>query len=131
VKSNGSVSTSVRPGNVRVATPATGTTTVVSSTSANYNRKPEMPVSPRVDIGPKAYRVFKNQERLVIRFCVGKGWVRGRRSYFQAGRYFVWDMDTGRIAAKTAKYGYDTKQDAIRVARQYRDKFGAYVRVGF
>ena len=88
-------------------------------------------MKPKVDIGPKAYKVYRNKERLVIRFCVGQGWVRGKGSYFRRGNWFVWDMDTGRVAAKTAKHGYRDKSEAVRVAREYRDKYGAYVRFGF
>lgn len=122
-KSNGLVSTNARGSAVKSDTRATVKTTAAISSSR--------PVSPKVDIGPKAYKVFRNGDRLVIRFCVGQGWVRNKGHYSRRGRYFVWDMDTGKVAAKTERYGYPDKTAAIQVARNYRDKYGAYVRVGF
>lgn len=122
-KSNGSGFTSARGSAVKSGTRATVKTTAATSSSR--------PVSPKVDIGPKAYKVFRNGDRLVIRFCVGQGWVRNKGHYSRRGRYFVWDMDTGKVAAKTERYGYPDKDAAVRVARSYRDKYGAYVRVGF
>lgn len=91
-----------------------------------------MPESPKVDIGPKAYRVYKNKERLVIRFYVAQGIVRRRGRYVGDGKFYVYDMaSAGRIAGKTAKEGYKDKKEAIRVAREYRDKYGAYARSPF
>lgn len=40
-------------------------------------------------------------------------------------------MDTGKYAARTSKDGYATKKEAVRVAREYRDKYGAYAKVPF
>lgn len=122
-KSNVSVSTNARGSAVKSGTRAT-----VKITGATNSSRP---VSPKVDLGPKAYKVFRNGDRLVIRFCVGQGWVRNRGHYSRRGRYFVWDMDTGKVAAKTERYGYPDKTAAVKVARNYRDKYGAYVRVGF
>jgi hypothetical protein len=45
--------------------------------------------------------------------------------------WWVMDMDTGKVAAKTSKTGYPTKQEAVRVAREYRDRYGAYVKAPF
>lgn len=96
-------------------TPTTG-----SSTSCE--RAPERP---RVDIGPKAYKVYHNGSRKVIRFFVAQPF--GRRKNF-----FVFDMDsTGRYAGKTKKDGYPTKEEAVKVARTYRDRYGAYTRCPF
>lgn len=84
-----------------------------------------------MDIGPKAYRVYRSGERLVIRFSIGRKLVRRRGFYREAGEeFYVWDMDTGRMAAKTSKQGY-SRDEAVRVAREYRDRYGAYVRFGF
>lgn len=126
VKSNVSGSTSARGSVAKNDMRAT-----VMTTAATNSSNMELPVSPKVDLGPKAYKVYRNGDRLVIRFCVGQGWVRNKGHYSRRGRYFVWDMDTGRIAAKTEKHGYPDKNAAVRVARSYRDKYGAYVRVGF
>lgn len=127
-KSKGSDSTSARRLIAKSATQATGTTIVASATS---NRSP-VPVYPRVDIGPKAYKVYRNQDRLVVRFTVDKVLQKnGRGGYVRVGRYYVWDMDTGQIATRTKKSGYLDKKEAVKVAREYRDRYGAYVRVGF
>lgn len=40
-------------------------------------------------------------------------------------------MDTGTYAARTEKDGYPTKKAAVKVARAYRDKYGAYAKVPF
>ena len=55
--------------------------------------------------------------------------LRGIRPH--TGPFYVWDMDTGKIAAKTSKTGYAEKEEAMKVAREYRDKYGAYVRFKF
>lgn len=58
--------------------------------------------------------------------------MRGKGAYYvRTGNWFVWDMDTGKIAAKTSKTGYTDKKEAVRIAREYRDKYGAYVRFDF
>jgi len=90
-----------------------------------------MPVAPKVDIGPQAYRVYRNGDRLVIRFGVGQipTGIRGVRPH--TGPFYVWDMDTGKVAAKTSKTGYTDRNEAVRIAREYREKYGAYVRFKF
>lgn len=40
-------------------------------------------------------------------------------------------MDSGRIAGRTSKSGYESKKEAVRVAREYRDKYGAYTKAPF
>lgn len=130
-KSRESDSTSASRSAAKKSTRATETSTDASSSTENSR-----PLKPRVDIGPKAYKVFRNGDRLVIRFSVDQMLVRavrGKRNvyYTRAGNWFVWDMDTGRIAAKTSKTGYTDRQEAVRVAREYRDKYGAYVRFYF
>lgn len=92
---------------------------------------PEMPDSPRVDIGPKSYKKYRNRERLVIRFYVMQQVHRYKGRYRRGGNYFVYDMTTDGRAGKTAKDGYADKEEAIAVAREYRDKYGAYARCPF
>lgn len=129
-KSKESVSTSASRSGAKKSTRATETSTDESSSTENSR-----PLKPRVDIGPKAYKVFRNKERLVIRFSVEQGLrraVRGKSAWhIRTGNWFVWDMDTGKIAAKTSKTGYTDKREAVQVAREYRDKYGAYVRFYF
>lgn len=131
-KSKGSASTSASRSVAKKSTRATETSGGGSSASENSSNRPE---SPRADIGPKAYKVFRNGERLVIRFSVEQALrriPRGKCSYYvRTGNWFVYDMDTGRAAAKTSKTGYQDKREAVKVAREYRDRYGAYVRFGF
>lgn len=126
-KSNGSVSTIVGSSGARSSTPATP----VRTPSGYY----DIPVAPKVDIGHKAYELWPGGGVKVIRFCVDLETYRKRRgrcgSYAKREPYFVYDMDTGGIAAKTSKTGYATKKEAVRVARQYRDTYGAYAKVPF
>lgn len=126
-KSSVSDSTTVKSSGARKTTPATP----VSTSSGSC----EIPVAPRVDIGHKAYEVWPGGAVRVIRFCVDLETYRKRRgkcsAYAKREPYFVYDMDTGGIAAKTSKTGYATKKEAVKVARMYRDKYGAYAKVPF
>jgi hypothetical protein len=110
-------------------------TRVTTSTTASGSRSgtsTELPATPRVDIGPKAYKRYKDRSRLVIRFFVAEDLVRWRGAYHGTGRFFVYDMESrGKIAGKTSKDGYATEQEAVKVAREYRDKYGAYTRFKF
>jgi hypothetical protein len=128
-KSKGSASTTAKNSG------AGNTTRGVSSNTGSGSSRSiseEMPEAPRVDLGPKAYKKYKNKERLVIRFYVAPGIVRRRGRYRSDGRFYVYDMaGTGRVAGKTSKEGYADKKEAIRVARAYRDKYGAYTRFPF
>lgn len=131
-KSSGSASTSASRSAAKKSTHATETTGGASSFTGNFSERPK---NPRVDIGPKAYKVYQNKDRLVIRFSVDQAprrVARGKGAYYtRTGNWFVWDMDTGRVAVKTSKTGYTDRKEAVRVAREYRDKYGAYVRFGY
>jgi hypothetical protein len=67
----------------------------------------------------------------VVRFYVSRGVSRARAAYVYCGCWFVCDMDSRGIAGKTSKSGYESKKEAVRVAREYRDKYGAYTKVPF
>lgn len=86
-----------------------------------------------MDIGPKAYREYRDRSRLVIRFYVSQSTVRLRKGAyrFNTGNWFVWDMDSRGVAGKTSKTGYASKKEAVRVAREYRDRYGAYTKAPF
>lgn len=92
-----------------------------------------MPDRPKVDIGPKAYKVYRSGSRKVIRFFVCRPFVRDMKNRWKpTTNWYVMDMaGEGHIAAKTKKQGYPDKKDAVRVAREYRDKYGAYAKVPF
>jgi hypothetical protein len=87
------------------------------------------PNCPRVDVGPKAYWIYRDRTRKVIRFCVCRPII--LRTMRRATVWYVMDMDTGTIAAKTSKTGYTDQREAMDVARDYRDRYGAYVRSAF
>lgn len=73
-------------------------------------------------LGPRAVKVFKNRERAVIRFYVSPS---------ASGRWHVVDAETWKVAGGTEKAGYRAKEEAIRIARKYRDTYGAYARSPF
>ena len=84
-----------------------------------------------MDIGPKCYELWPGGAVRVIRFYVGLTMRRSYGRYRFDEPYRVYDMDTGKYAARTNKDGYATKKEAVRVAREYRDKYGAYAKVPF
>lgn len=87
------------------------------------------PKNPRVDQGPKGYGRTKNGKYVVvIRFFVGQ---LPRRS---STRWWVFDIeeDTNQgIARGTKTQGYGSQEEAIAVARQYRDEYGPYGKAPF
>lgn len=91
-----------------------------SSPSLAAKRK-KIPEKPRTTNGPSAFRVYSNGRRLVVRFFVVQ----------RRGRWFVADALTWRTADGTEESGYSEKKDAVRVARYYRDEYGAYCKSPF
>lgn len=107
---------------------ATKSTRTARSTTRSGSSEP---VSPRVDIGPQAYKEYPSRRRRVVRFFVA-GRLLGKQSCLSSKPpFFVYDMDSGRIAGRTSKSGYESKKEAVRVAREYRDKYGAYTKAPF
>lgn len=94
----------------------------MTGTGSKSSKKPS---KPKVDIGPKAYGIHKRGRRLCIRFFVY------RRFGSKKDLWFVGDVETGQRAARTSSVGYTSKSDAVRVAREYRDKYGAYGKAPF
>jgi hypothetical protein len=95
---------------------------IVRMTTPRGDSPEGAPEKPRVDLGPKAYKEHKSHKRSVIRFFV----------QLRRGRWFVLDVcSRGRYAAKTSENGYATKQEAVAIAREYRDRYGAYAKVPF
>lgn len=90
-----------------------------------------MPTSPKADIGPKSYAVYKSRARKTIRFFVDRPLVSHRGRWRTTASWYVLDMDTGTIAARTKKEGYPDRKDAVRVAREHRDEYGAYTKAPF
>lgn len=71
--------------------------------------------------GPRAYRVLKSGARVVCRFYIAPA---------SGGRWRIIDSDTWDVASGTEKTGY-RREEAIEIAREYRDTYGAYVRSPF
>lgn len=92
-----------------------------TSSPSSPGQKQEIPKKPRVTIGPSAVRVYSSGRRLVIRFFVVE----------RRGRWYVADSLTWRTADGTEESGYPTKEESVRVARYYRDEYGAYCKSPF
>lgn len=106
--------------------------TSTSSSSTSQKTSKPIPEKPRVDRGPFAVKEFRSRERAVARFfitqsrgtaCLRRGWV--------PGNWWVVDAETWTTAAGTKKEGYRTEEEAKRIARRYRDEYGAYARSPF
>lgn len=91
-------------------------TEAASSTSTHYV---PLPKKPKVTVGPKAYRIYSSRRRLVIRFFVAK----------HRGTWVVADSFTWCQAEGTGTY--QSKEEAVEVAREYRDSYGAYCKSPF
>lgn len=117
-------STTVRRVVVRRRTAETRRSITASSSSGSGNKTgvTRIPKKPKVTLGPRAVKVFKNRERAVIRFYVSPS---------ASGMWQVVDAETWRVAGGTEKAGYRAKAEAIRIAQQYRDTYGAYTRSPF
>lgn len=91
-----------------------------SSPSSAAKRK-KIPSKPLTTIGPSAVRAYASGRRLVIRFFLVE----------RRGRWFVADALTWSTAEGTDESGYHTRPEAIRVAKYYRDEYGAYCKSPF
>lgn len=139
-RETGSASRPIRVRRTREKSRGPASTTATSSAAKSRTRTaptttyvPDFPEKPRVDIGPKAYVSYKSGARKVIRFFVDRPFVRDAKNRWKpTSVWYVLDMGGERlVAAGTKKQGYPEKKDAVRVAREYRDKYGAYVKVEF
>jgi hypothetical protein len=101
----------------------------MTGTDTKSTKKPSRP---RVDIGPKSYGIKKHGRRLCIRFFIYqyKSFGRSKGKSFARNIWFVGDMETGGRAARTSRMGY-AREEAVAVAREYRDKYGAYTKSPF
>jgi len=103
------------------------------TTSSQKPSAKQRPSKPRVDIGPKSYGVTRLGKRIVIRFFVQRKTLPMRRPTNES-RWIVLDVleeSNGNIAAGTKPEGYGSKENAIEVAREYRDTYGAYGKADF
>lgn len=122
-----SVSTPAKSSGAKKPTRAVRSTT----RSGSSEPMPKEPGTPRTDIGPRAYKEYPSRRRRVVRFFVAGALLRKRGCLSSQPPWFVYDMDSGNIAGRTSKTGYESKKEAVRVAREYRDKYGAYTKAPF
>lgn len=84
-----------------------------------------------MDQGPRAYGRTKRGWFIVVRFFVSQNALNWRRP---DGRWWVLDIEEEEnrgIAKGTKKEGYRSKEEAIAVARKYRDEYGTYGKAPF
>lgn len=103
---------------------------VVRSKSSSRKKytPPKLPSKPKVTVGPRSYGLTKRGRRIVVRFYVSR-----RRAFRGRGiskNWYVIDYDEG-IAKTTNPDGYESRSEAIGVARKLRDEYGAWSRSPF
>lgn len=102
-----------------------------SGTSSEKSSERKRPSKPRVDIGPRAYGRTPKGRYITIRFFISNRVVSNRKP---SDRWWVLDIEEDEnrgIAKGTKKDGYSSKEEAITIAREYRDEYGAYGKVHF
>jgi hypothetical protein len=103
------------------------------SSSDTVYKKPKLPDKPPVTKGPRSYGRTRKGKYIVPRF-----WVYSHTSSvlvkgFRLGRHYVIDMhEPERASARgTNPSGYATEKEAAKIAKKYRDKYGAWAKVPF
>lgn len=84
--------------------------------------------------GGKCYGRTKRGGYIVVRFFITQwriGLGTGRDHTKPDDPWFVVDLEAGTYASGTKKSGYPTKEQAIKVARRYRDEYGAWAVMPF
>lgn len=88
-----------------------------------------LPKKPPVDKGPKSYGRDKKGRYIIVRFWVYQKGKKDRwaREY-KTGPYYVIDMaePDRKVARGTNPEGYADRREAVAVAREFRDEYGAY-----
>ena len=90
---------------------------------------PKLPERPKVTDGPKSYGRTRWGRYIVVRFYVFKP--------YRKARWIVIDNEerkgrwTNFVARGTNERGYDTRNEAVAIARKYRDKYGSWSRLPF
>lgn len=87
---------------------------------------PKLPEKPKVTEGPKSYGQTKRGQYIVPRFWITQ-FRNGvhRLNAKESSPWFVIDMEEASLARGTQKSGYP-KEEAVRIARKFRDKYGAW-----
>ena len=69
---------------------------------------------------------------MVIRFFITQqSGVRYLRRRWVPGNWYVVDSLTWKVASGTRAEGYRKKDEALRIAREYREEYGAYCKSPF
>lgn len=117
---------------VRRKTVKKSTPVAHKSSSTSSSRKGTVPKRPKVTTGPRAMKTYTSGRRLVIRFFVTQHY--GTRNLWRRwvpGPWYVVDSLTWRTADGTETKGYRKKEEAVSIAREYRDEYGAYCKSPF
>ena len=96
---------------------------------------PVLPERPKVTVGPRCYGRTKKGRYICIRFFVTQ-WKPGHafKDLPPDTPWFVVDLENEEFtyyAQGTSAKGYPKKEDAVRIARQLRDEYGAWAVVPF
>lgn len=92
---------------------------------------PKLPDKPKVTEGAKSYGRTKRGQYIVPRFWITQ-FMYGKWSgnVTASDPWYVIDMEEATIARGTKDTGYP-KEKAIKIARRYRDEFGAWSTMPF
>jgi hypothetical protein len=82
---------------------------------------PKLPAKPKVTVGTKSYGRSKSGGYIVCRFWITQNLMKTPK---KTDPWYVVDMETGNVAKGTK--AYPQKDQAIAIARKYRDKYGAW-----
>lgn len=91
---------------------------------------PKLPEKPKVTQGGKCYGRTKRGAYIIARFYITQMWMVPFTKVKPSDPWFVVDAEEATLAAGTKKAGYP-KEKAIRVARKYRDEYGAWTTMPF
>jgi hypothetical protein len=101
-------------------------------TGSNSFPRPNLPDKPKVTVGAKCYGRTKKGGYIVVRFFISQ-WRPGlgSKKIPKGSPWFVVDLDEGKHYAEGTKSSGYPKDKAIKVARQYRDEYGAWTTMPF
>lgn len=84
---------------------------------------PVLPEKPKVTVGAKSFGRSRSGGYIIPRFWITQSLLI-KRTPKKSDPWYVIDMETGYLAKGTK--AYPEKDKAIRIARKYRDEFGAW-----
>jgi hypothetical protein len=99
-----------------------------SKTGSRYFPRPNLPDKPKVTVGAKSYGRTKLGGYIVPRFWITQvGFAKTNHLTVKpSDPWYVVDMEEANIAQGTKTSGYKDKKEAIKIARKFRDEFGAW-----